>query len=625
MKRFWFLLIFLFSFFMEAYTQKIDAEWVKKNYTKREVMIPMRDGTRLFTAIYEPVSGNNKHPILITRTPYKAGPYGQEMNSMLWNSWSNYSREGYILIIQDVRGRWMSEGQFVDIRPFNSKKKKKTDVDEASDAYDTVDWLIKHIKNNNGRVGFIGTSYPGFYAMMAALSNHPAVRAVCTGAPVTDWFMGDDIHHNGALMLTDAFHFLSGVGRPRPVPVMAQSSALPFYQTDEYSFFLKSGGIKNLTALLGDSIKFWNEVMLHPNYDSWWQARNVRPGCYNVKPAVLVVGGTFDAEDCYGTLGTYKTINRQSPQTRLNIIMGPWAHGKWNTSNVNSLGNIYFGGNTSDYYRNKVEFPFLNYYLKGEGVIDSFSKATVFFSGSNQWRRFTEWPSKQVVMTPLYLAEKGTLQFTAPVSESSYSEYISDPAHPVPYTDKIVRGRGTDYMTADQRFASFRPDVLTFETQPLSADLTLGGELIADLKVAISTTDADFVVKLIDVFPDDFSYNTAKKGDDPNIMGGYQMLVRGDVMRGRFRDSFETPKAFSPSLPATVSFQLNDIAHTFKKGHRLMVQVQSSWFPLVDMNPQQFVDIYHCNAEDFVKSTIRVFHQGNLASKIILPVLNNKF
>ncbi|MDP4226691.1 MAG: CocE/NonD family hydrolase, partial [Bacteroidota bacterium] len=346
MKHFCFLLIFSFFFFMEAYTQKIDAEWVKKNYAKREVMIPMRDGTRLFTAIYEPVSGSDKHPILITRTPYKAGPYGLEMSSMLWNSWSNYSREGYILIIQDVRGRWMSEGQFVDIRPFNAKKKKKTDVDEASDAYDTVDWLIKHIKNNNGRVGFIGTSYPGFYAMMAALSNHPAVRAICTGAPVTDWFMGDDIHHHGALMLTDAFHFLSGVGRPRPVPVMAQSSALPFYQTDEYSFFLKSEGIKNLSSLLGDSIKFWNEVMQHPNYDSWWQARNVRPNCYNIKPAVLVVGGTFDAEDCYGTLGTYKTINQQSPQTKLNIILGPWAHGKWNTSNVNSLGNIYFGGNT---------------------------------------------------------------------------------------------------------------------------------------------------------------------------------------------------------------------------------------------------------------------------------------
>jgi putative CocE/NonD family hydrolase len=623
MKRTYILFIFL-AFFAISYSQVIDEKWVKENYTKREVMIPMRDGTKLFTAIYEPISKSERHPVLMSRTPYSIGNYGKEMNSQLWNSWSEYSKERYIFVFQDVRGKWMSEGNFVDVRPFNPNKKKGTDIDEASDTYDTVEWLLKNTIYNNGNVGVSGCSYLGFYSLMAALSNHPAIKAICPQAPVTDWFMGDDIHHNGALMLTDAFSFLPYIDRPRPVPTASQSGgSKPFYTTDEYSFFLKSGAIKNLTKLLGDSIKFWNDVTEHPNYDSWWKARNTRNGCYNIKPAVLVVGGLFDAEDGYGTWELYKTINKQSPDTKLNLLIGPWNHGGWLFGSGTFLGNIRFGSNTSIYFK-ESENKFFNYYLKGKGSVEDMKKATVFFSGENKWKTFDSWPPKEKVMTPLYLGDKGNLQFTVPKTSSSYTEYTSDPSNPVPYTSRIQQNRGIEYMTDDQRFASRRPDVISFETEPLKEDLTLGGELIADLKVSISTTDADFVVKLIDVFPDDFSYDEKIDGEGNGqnyLMNGYQMLVRGDVMRGRYRNSFEQPEAFVPNKPTTVTFKLTDIAHTFMKGHRVMIQIQSSWFPLVDRNPQQFVDIYHCNDSDFIKSDIKIYHQQDQASRILLPVL----
>ncbi len=623
MKRTYILFILL-AFFAISYSQVIDEKWVKENYTKREVMIPMRDGIKLYTAIYEPISKSEKHPVLMSRTPYSIGNYGKEMNNQLWNSWCEYSKEGYIFVFQDVRGKWMSEGNFVNVRPFNPNKKKKTDIDEASDTYDTVEWLLKNTVDNNGNVGVSGCSYLGFYSLMAALSNHPAIKAICPQAPVTDWFKGDDIHHNGALMLSDAFSFLPYIDRPRPVPTASQpEGSKPFYTTDEYSFFLKSGAIKNLTRLLGDSIQFWNDVTEHPNYDSWWKARNTRNGCYNIKPAVLVVGGLFDAEDGYGTWELYKTINKQSPDTKLNLVIGPWNHGGWLSDYSTYLGNIRFGSNTSIYFK-ESENKFFNYYLKGKGNVEDMKKATVFFSGENKWKVFDSWPPKETVMTPLYLCNNGTLQFTAPNTSSSYTKYTSDPSNPVPYTSRIQQNRGIEYMTDDQRFAERRPDVISFETEPLKEDLTLGGELIADLKVSISTTDADFVVKLIDVFPDDFSYDAKVYGEGNGqsyLMNGYQMLVRGDVMRGRYRNSFEQPEAFIPNKPTTVSFKLTDIAHTFMKGHRMMIQIQSSWFPLVDRNPQQFVDIYHCNDSDFIKSDIKIYHQQYQASRILLPVL----
>ncbi len=618
-----YILLTLISFFIKSYSQVIDKEWVQENYSKKEAMIPMRDGIKLFTAIYEPVNKSEKHPVLILRTPYGAHPYGEDYSSLLWNLWREYVKEGYILVCQDVRGRWMSEGKFINVRPFNPDKKKKTDIDEASDTYDTVDWLLKNTRNNNGKVGVSGCSYPGFYSLMAALSNHPAIKAVCPQAPVTDWFMGDDTHHNGALMLSDAFNFLSYIDRPRTAPSAIDNPFNPYYTTDEYSFFLKSSTIKNLSKILGDSIEFWKEITMHPDYDNWWKKRDTRRNCNNIKPAVLVVGGLFDAEDAYGTWGLYKAINKQSQNTKLNLLIGPWNHGGWQANENTHIGNICFGSNTAKYFK-EYESRFFNYYLKGKGDAGQFRKATVFFSGENRWRDFDSWPPRETVMTPIYLAGKGALQFTEPTENKSYTVYTSDPSKPVPYTEKIQHNRGIEYMTDDQRFANQRPDVISFQTEPLTSEVTLGGELIAELKVSISTTDADFVVKLIDVFPDDFSYDektSEKESENLYPMDGYQMLVRGDVMRGRYRNSFEHSEAFIPGKPTTVSFKLNDIAHTFQKGHRIMIQIQSSWFPLVDRNPQQFVDIYHCNDTDFIKSEIKVFHQKDQASRILLPVL----
>lgn len=601
------------------FAQNIDKTWVEQNYTKREVLIPMRDGVHLYTAIYEPVYSSGTSPILMTRTPYSASPYGKEMNSKLWQEWKNYAREKYIFVIQDVRGRWKSKGEFVNVRPFVREKEKNGKIDEASDVYDTAEWLLHHTKNN-GNIGIIGSSYSGFYALMGALSGHPAIKVAISQAPVTDWFMGDDYHHNGAFMLGDGFRFASWMNRPRPVPTETSTPYVPYYSTDEYSFFLKSGSLKNITRILGDSIHFWNEMMEHPNYDAWWQDRDTRRACYNIKPALLVVGGLFDAEDCFGAWQLYNAIHHQSPNTDLNLIMGPWYHGAWEGNDGSFLGNIRFGSKTVLYYQNQIEFPFLQYYLNGKGAPASDNrKVNVFFSGKNQWEAFSSWPVKQAKEISFYPSRKGKLSTTLPTEEKSFSSYISDPDIPVPYTQEIVYSREKEYMTEDQRFAERRPDVLCFKTEPLKEELTVGGPIDVDLEVELSTTDADFIVKVIDQFPDDFTYDNAKdgKGNGQNyLMNGYQMLVRGDVMRGRYRNSFEHPEAFVSGKITKVSFSMQDIAHTFKVGHRLVLQIQSSWFPLVDRNPQQFVNIYTCGDTDFVKSTIKLHHEKLHASKI---------
>jgi putative CocE/NonD family hydrolase len=435
--------------------------------------------------------------------------------------------------------------------------------------------------------------------------------------------MGDDTHHNGALMLTDAFSFLSGFDRPRPVPSKENYPYKNYYKNDEYSFFLKVGNVANLTSVLGDSIRFWREMIQHPNYDNWWKERCPFALYKNVDAAVLVVGGLFDAEDAYGTWGSYKALDSRRSGKPLYLLIGPWRHGGWRGQG-NYLGDIRFGNTDLNKSFEGAEQQFFDYYLLGEGSFNQTSKATVFFTGENQWHHFSEWPAPNCQSTPIYLNGQDALTFSVPVEEHSYSEYLSDPDKPVPYTKKSSHNRQVEYMTEDQRFASTRPDVVTFETQPLQDNLTLGGELTADLWVSISTTDADFVVKLIDVFPDDFKYNATVDGEGNNgktLMGGYQMLVRGDLMRGRYRNSFEHPQAFVPDKPERVTFKLADVAHTFLKGHRLMVQIQSSWFPLVDRNPQQFVDIYHCSDKDFISSDIKIFHQKDKPSRLLLPIL----
>lgn len=606
--------------------QTINEVWVKEHYIKKEYSISMRDGIKLFTAVYAPKNNTEKHPFLMIRTPYSCAPYGEDkFQPRLWNfHWREYLKEGYIIVIQDVRGRWMSEGTFMDVRPFNPNKKAKNDIDEASDTYDAVDWLVKNVPNNNGNIGVFGTSYPGFYSTMAALSGHPAIKAVSPQAPVTEWFKGDDFHHNGVFMLCDAFNFYAEFGQPRPKPTTVGPVDFKHYTNDIYKYYLEVGALKNFSKLMGDSILFWNDLMNHPNYDEWWKARDARVGCKNIKPAMLTVGGLFDAEDCYGAWNLYKAIEQQSPATNNKIVMGPWFHGGWSKGDGSFLGNVRFGSKTSEYFQNNIEIPFFNYHLKGKGNIDKLAEASIFFTGENAWRSLSAWPPKEMTPTPIYFNDNASLSFNKSNSLNSSTSYVSDPLKPVPYTEDVLEGRTREYMTDDQRFASRRTDVITFKTAVLENDLTLAGTLTADLKVAISTTDVDFVVKVIDVFPDGFVYDTltyTSDKDNDYLMDGYEMLVRGEIMRGRFRNSFEKPEAFEPNKVTTVKFELPDVAHTFKKGHRLMIQVQSTWFPLADRNPQQFVDIYHCDDKDFVKSEIKLFHDANNASSLILPVL----
>lgn len=617
------LLLIVFAIFSSFFVtgQNADSAWFVTNYTKKEVYIPMRDGVKLFTSFYIPKDRSEKHPFLMTRTPYSCAPYG-ETYAPIWNNYKMaYAKEQYIFVTQDVRGRYMSEGVFMDVRPFNAKKKGK-EIDEASDTYDAIEWMIKNIEYNNGNVGVTGTSYPGFYSTEAALSNHPALKAVSPQAPVTDWFIGDDFHHNGAFFQMDAFGFYPVFGKPHPAPTKNYGTGFVRTNKDNYDFFLKAGTLKNLSSMIGDSIKFWHEMMEHPNYDAWWQARNARVGLYNVKPAMLWVGGLFDAEDCWGAWHSFKATEKQSPQTNNKIVMGPWYHGQWSREG-SFLGNVRFESNTSDYFQKNIEIPFFQYYLKGKGSVAELSKATIFFTGENKWRTFDQWPPKSTaVFKSLFVASNNYLSFQSPATKSMPGQdytYESDPAKPVPYTEDVHNGRTREYMTDDQRFAWRRPDVLSFEMD-ITEDLTLAGPVIANLFTSISTTDADFVVKLIDVFPEDFTYPAAVKGDGKTYpMGGYQMLVRGEIMRGKFRNSFSAPEAFEPGKPTKVQFELPDVAHTFKKGHKLMIQIQSSWFPLADRNPQKFVDIYKANESDFQKATIKILP----GTYFDLPILKN--
>jgi putative CocE/NonD family hydrolase len=627
-----FLLItsLLFIVFANAQYEQ-DSAWLRDNYIKKEVTIPMRDGVKLFTAMYVPKEATEKHPILLMRSPYSCSPYGENnFNAGLFRRYFKYYiRENYTIVFQDVRGRWMSEGTFVDVRPFNPNKKTNQDIDEASDTYDTIDWLIKNLENNNGNVGVMGISYPGFYSTMAALSGHPALKAVSPQAPVTDWFIGDDFHHNGAFFLMDGFSFYSGgFGYPRPTPTRVGPKAnIRIPENDNYESYLRIGALKNFMKLTGDSLKFWKDLYAHPNYDDWWQARNIRNFVNNVPEgtATLVVGGTFDAEDCFGAWRTYEAIEKKA-KNKNRIVMGPWYHGQWASTDGTHMGNVQFGSNTSYWYQNNIEIPFFNYYLKGNGDLSKLAEANVFFTGANEWKQYETWPPADKKDEAIYLQPGGKLGWDKPVTKSSFTEYISDPAHPVPYTENVHFTRTRDYMTDDQRFATRRTDVISFETEVLNNDLTLGGTVVADLLTSISTTDADFVVKVIDVFPDDFKYagTTANQSRDAGgavPMGGYQMLVRGEIMRGRYRKSFTTPEAFKPNKIERVKFELPDVAHTFKKGHKLMIQIQSSWFPLADRNPQKFVNIYECDDSDFQKAAIRVYHDGTNSSNIVLPVL----
>lgn len=591
---------------------------IRSRYDKQEVYITMRDGVKLFTSVYTPKKATGARPVLLNRTPYNIEAGDPESFNAFVRAYTRYTDDNYILVFQDVRGRYMSEGKFVDIRPVIPQKSSKSDTDESTDTWDTVDWIVKNVKGNNGRVGIFGISYPGFYSTMGIIGAHPAVKAVSPQAPVTAWFVGDDFHHNGAFFLMDCFHFYYGFGHDFKKPTRARFPQMNYPGPDSYEFFLSLGAIRNIAPkYLGDTTKFWPDIFSHPDYDDFWKARDPRQYLKEVKPAVMTVGGWFDAEDLYGALHVYKAIEEQNPQTTDNtLVMGPWSHSQWATGKATHLGNIYWGVDANESFQ-KLEKRFFDFYLEGEGK-EEFPEAFIFITGTNKWQEFGSWPPKNTVQKNLYLQPSEKASYAEPASSGGFDEYVSDPMNPVPYTEDVHLERTAEYMDDDQRFASHRPDVMQYETDILGEDVTLTGPVLADLFVSVSGTDADFVVKLIDVFPD------SAKNPDNEVkvpLGGYQMLVRAEIFRGKYRNSFEKPEPFVPGEVTEVKYELPDVAHTFKKGHRIMVQVQNSWFPLVDRNPQKFVNIYDCSDSDFQKATMRIYHSPEFPSHLQVNVL----
>ena len=608
-----------------AKSQNNDGAFIKNTYTKIDTVIKMRDGVKLYTVIYIPKDENEKYPFLMERTPYSSAPYGENNYSKRIGPNMQLVREKYIFVYQDVRGRYLSEGLNLEVTPYIENKKSGKDVDESSDTYDTVDWLTKNIKNNNGRVGIYGISYPGFYATTSLPGAHPAIKAVSPQAPVTDEFIGDDANHNGVFFLLDNFDFMNFFGKERTGPVKTYGSEMfNGNRADAYKFFLKMGPLKNTQSkkYFNNRSYIWNEYLQHDMYDDYWKARNIRPHLQNIKIPTLVVGGWFDAEDLFGALHTYEAIEKQSAVNNTRLVMGPWTHGGWASPEWIKFGTYNFGSNTSKYFQDSLQTKFFNFYLKDKGDFNT-QEATVFETGTNEWKNYNSWPPKNVTATNLFFNADEKLSFTTTNHKlqtiNSYSEYISDPKKPVPYTNGIYRRRNNEYMVEDQRFTENRPDVIVFETDTLNNDVTLAGRIFADLFVSTTGTDADFIVKVIDVLPDyEITPTAAPRGIS---MAGFERLVRAEVMRGKFRNSYEKPEPFIPNRISEVKFELNDVLHTFKKGHRIMVQVQSSWFPLIDINPQKFMRIPDANENDFQKATIRVYYDGNNASKIVLPVL----
>lgn len=626
MKKFFLLMASLVPLFLWAQGksgEKAQPDSVelrlRQIYDKREVMIPMRDGVRLFTAIYEPKDRSRKHPILMMRTPYSCEPYGDQFNRDLRSASNLYVKNNYILVYQDVRGRYKSEGEFVQVRPLNPEAKTGKGIDEATDTYDTIDWLL-HNTYNNGNVGTWGISYDGFYATMTASSRHPALKAVSPQGPVTDWFRGDDRHHNGAFTFLQTTNFLPALeGRHQEKGIMRE-----IVKNDVYTDFLALGTFKDADALVNDTTPtLWNMIKTHPNFDEFWQTRDARRSCYDLQPAILVVGGLFDSEDCYGAWNLYKAIREQSPATNLYLAFGPWWHGGWKRADFQGFGNMYFGGSPSDFYLREIEYPFFRRYLEEEGEGPA-HRVSVFHTGKNEWEFGDAWPLRSVREVPIYLHEGGRISGEAPSGTASFTEYISDMSRPVPYTANPTRYRTKEYMIDDQRFATARPDVITFVSDTLTDSLTLAGPIEVELQVAIGSTDADFMVKLIDVFPENYTYpeEARKYVADPRYpMSGYQLMVRGELFRGRYREGFDSPKAFTPDSITPVKYTLYDVAHTFLPGHRLMIQVQSSWFPIIDRNPQKFIDTYQCSVEDFeMRMPVKVYHQKDAASRIVVRV-----
>ncbi|CAN5422911.1 CocE/NonD family hydrolase [soil metagenome] len=594
-----------------AFVAVANAQSVQDLYNKKEVNVAMRDGVTLHTVIYSPKTIAGKHPIIMERTPYSAGPYGKDY------AWLDQAmmKAGYIFVYQDVRGQYLSQGTFVNVRP--QLKRGEKGIDESTDTYDTVDWLVKNVTDNNGAIGMRGISYPGFYAGVGAINTHPALKAVSPQAPVSDWFIGDDVHHNGAFFLQDNFGFSAWFDVPRK-GLETEHAGMTIDQKGlhAYDFYLNAGTAGDLdTKFLKGAIPYWTEIINHPNYDQYWKDRSLPKHFDNVKCAVLTVGGWFDAEDMWGALNVFKTGNRNKDNF---LCMGPWYHGMWADGNGTTFGDLNFGMNTSKWYRENVEFPFFEKYLDGKDV-PAPAKMTAFETGTNQWLRFDQWPPKDLKESKLYLADGKTLSPDKPGKDGKDS-YVNDPAAPTPYlaNHKTSDDRTREYMIDDQRWAEKRSDVLTYNGKELTEDWTVAGPIDVDFWTSTTGTDADFIVKVIDVWPTD---SPMMSPNGKISMAGYEQNVRADIMRGRFRDSLEKPKPFKPGEPTRVHFKLNDLLHTFKKGHRVMIQVQSSWFPLVDRNPNTFVDIYHAKPSDFKKATITLYRDQTHPSSLTFGVM----
>jgi len=596
------------------------AARVRRQYLKHEYMVPMRDGVKLFTSVYTPRRTREKYPFILFRTPYSCMPYGEDKYKPSLGPNQQLTDDGYIFVFQDVRGAFMSEGEFVNMTPHVRKKKSVADIDESTDAYDTIDWLLKNIPNNNGRVGMWGISYPGFYSSASMIDHHPALVAVSPQAPIADWFF-DDFHHHGAFFLPHTFNFISMFGKARPEPRKKFGERFDHGTPDGYQFFLDLGPLKNVNdKYFHDEIAFWNEAIEHPNYDEFWQKRDILPHLRNVSPAVLTVGGWFDAEDLYGVLNTYQSIEEKNPDVFNALVMGPWFHGGWARGHGDHLGNVSFEADTSDFYNENIITPFFNYYLKDKGQLH-LPEAYVFETGANKWRTFDHWPPLGLASKSLFARGDGKLSFEPPTGDAAaYDEYVSDPKKPVPFTEAVDKGMTREYMTDDQRFASRRTDVLTYQTDVLEDEMTVAGPIFADLWVSTSGTASDWIVKVVDVFPPDAE--DSEFVSDHQHMGNYQMMVRSEVIRGRFRNSNEHPEPFVPDEPTHLRLKLQDVLHTFEAGHRVMIQIQSTWFPIVDLNPHHYVDnVFLADEVDFVKATQRVYRSTEHASRIDVTVL----
>jgi putative CocE/NonD family hydrolase len=612
----------------ETAKQELPKEdYVKAHYTKYEYRISMRDGKKLFTSVYVPKDTSQSYPILMDRTPYNVAPYGEDQYKKTLGPSDEFEKAGYIFVYQDVRGRYLSEGEFVEMHPHIDVKKSAKDVDDSSDTYDTIEFLLKHVANNNGKVGIWGISYPGFYTSASIIDSHPALKAASPQAPMTDLFLSDDAYHGGAFMLAANFGFYVFF-KPFAEPAMPPKTPVPFdFGTpDGYEFYLRAGSLDSLNkTYLKESNPLFTDQMVHSTYDDYWKARDLSRHMKNIKCAVMTVGGWFDAEDLSGPFKTFHAIDQNNSGIFNSLVVGPWVHGGWARSDGDHLGDVQFAAKTSEFFRANIQFPFFEYYLKGKGP--NLPKAYVFETGTNVWRKYDAWPPAQAHAKTLYLRAGGKLSFEPPAEKEGFDEYVSDPAHPVPFVDYIATSVPQRYMVDDQRFAARRPDVLVYASDPLEDDVTIAGPVSPKLKIASTGTDSDFVVKLIDVYPDDYpdqetANDTKRVMGAPSVrMGGYQQMLRGEPMRAKFRNSWEKPEALTPGKLTEVDFAMPDVNHTFRKGHRIMVQIQSSWFPLVDRNPQSFMEIPFAKPEDFKKATEQVFHSKDAASGVEVMVL----